>query len=382
MTATVIHVGSKAPKFQYFADFLDGFSAVVHRVSIAIEETAQGPVLVILAPEQPARRWPLADIRAVPDQAAQYTLVLALSGDAVSRLQVRDEAPRNILKFRCPNLRKRPRVANRGRLLGWSFGAVASVALIIFVLVPVMADQLAEYLPPEGERALGDTTFEQIRTALGNEDFVPVRICENRRGAAALAGMTARLEAQTELPYPLAVHVLDHDLVNAFALPGGRVVLFRGLIDAAESPDEVAAVLAHEIGHVANRDPARGALRSAGSIGVLGLILGDFAGGAVVLFLVERLIDANYSRAAEAAADQFAFELLVGAAIRPSALATFFERLKEEQGESEGILAHFESHPELGDRIAAARSGNTGSTTFNRPSLDDRAWARLRGICD
>ncbi len=256
------------------------------------------------------------------------------------------------------------------------------MALIIFVLVPVIADQLAEYLPPEGERALGDATFEQIRAALGDKDFLPVGICERASGVTALAGMTARLEAQTDLPYPLAVNVLDHGLVNAFALPGGRVVLFRGLIDAADGPDEVAAVLAHEIGHVAARDPARGALRSAGSIGVLGLLLGDFAGGAVVLFLVERLIDANYSRDAEAAADQFAFELLVDAGVQPAALATFFERLQKVQGESVGILAHFESHPELGDRIAAARSGNTGSAAFERASLDDRDWSNLRRICN
>lgn len=67
-------------------------------------------------------------------------------------------------------------------------------------------------------------------------------------------------------------------------MPGGLIILFRGLIDAAESSDEVAAVYAHELGHVVARDPTRIALRSAGSIGVLGLLLGDFAGGAVVLF--------------------------------------------------------------------------------------------------
>ena len=382
MTATVIHVGGQAPEFRAFADFLDGQSAVVRRAALSMDETATAQCLLLSLPEQPDLRWPLPDIRRVPDQAGRDTMVLAHRDDAVRRLVVRDDATRKILTARCPNLKRRARAANRSRLLGWSFGAVASVALIIFVLVPVMADQLAEFLPPEGERALGDATFEQIRAALGNEDFVPVAICERRRGVAALVRMTARLEAQTDLPYPLAVNVLDHDLVNAFALPGGRVVLFRGLIDAAESPDEVAAVLAHEIGHVANRDPARGALRSAGSIGVLGLLLGDFAGGAVVLFLVERLIDANYSRDAEAAADQFAFELLVEAGVQPSALATFFERLQQEQGESVGILAHFESHPELGDRIAAARSGNTGPAASERASLDDRDWLNLRRICN
>ncbi|NKW72167.1 M48 family metallopeptidase [Rhodobacteraceae bacterium R_SAG10] len=382
MSATVIHVGGAPQKFHAFADFLDGKSAVVRRAALSMDETSAAPCLLLSLPEQSDLRWPLAAIRRLPDQAGRDTMVLTLHDDAVRRLVLRDEAVRKILTARCPNLKARPRVANRGKLLGWSLGAIASVALIIFVLVPVMADQLAEFLPPDGERALGDATFEQIRTALSVEDFVPVRICETRRGVAALDTMTARLETLTDLPYPLAVNVLDHDLVNAFALPGGRVVLFRGLIDAADGPDEVAAVLAHEIGHVAARDPARRALRSAGSIGVLGLILGDFAGGAVVLFLVERLIDANYSRDAEAAADQYAFDLLVGAGVRPSALATFFERLQQDQGDGVGILAHFQSHPELGDRISAARSGDTGAATFGLPSLNAREWARLRRICD
>ena len=175
---------------------------------------------------------------------------------------------------------------------------------------------------------------------------------------------------------------LDHDLVNAFALPGGRVVLFRGLIDAAETPDEIAGVFAHEIGHVVNRDPARGALRSAGSIGVLGLLFGDFAGGTVVLFLLNRLIDATYSQEAEALADTFAHATLSGTNIAPSALAGMFERLREEGDEPSGILAHFMAHPQLGDRIAAARNADTLLTAAIRPSLDDSQWRDLQTICE
>ncbi|MFV2038094.1 MAG: M48 family metallopeptidase [Paracoccaceae bacterium] len=381
--STVIHVGGSAPRFHAFADFLDGKSANVRRVELGMDESGAEPALVISVPEQETRRWALRDVRLVPDQAGGDRMVLSLAGDAVMRLMVRDDEARFVLNARCKRLKKRAAVAGGGRLVRWSLAAIASVALIVFVLVPVMADRLAEFLPPAGEKALGDATFEQIRTALSEDGLFPVAICENRDGNAALSRMVARLEAETALPYGLSVNVLDQGMVNAFALPGGRVVLFRGLIEAAETPDEVAAVLAHEIGHVSARDPARGALRSAGSIGVLGLILGDFAGGAVVLFLVERLIDANYSRDAEAAADAFAFDLLVRAGVRPAALATFFERLQKDQGagETSGILAHFQSHPELGDRINAVRSASTGSATFERASLDDADWQALGAIC-
>jgi len=354
---------------------------VVRRVEMSIRETAGGPALMISPPEVEPLNWPLGDIRLVPDQAAKDCVILALSGDPLSRVVISDEETRRIIAARCPNLGKRPVVKKRGRLLGWSVGAVASVALIIFGLVPLLADQLAEFLPPNGERALGDATFEQVRKALAVSDAIPVSICENPAGLAALAKMQARLDDQVDLPYPLKVHVLDNDLVNAFALPGGRVVLFRGLLDAAESPDEVAGVFAHEIGHVVNRDPARGALRSAGSIGVLGLLFGDFAGGTVVLFLLNRLIDATYSQDAEALADSFALETLRNNDIAPSALADMFERFRQEGGEPNGIMAHFAAHPQLGDRIDAARRADTGMTAAIRPSLDAADWQALQNIC-
>nr|WP_283054483.1 M48 family metallopeptidase [Thetidibacter halocola] len=192
--------------------------------------------------------------------------------------------------------------------------------------------------------------------------------------------MEARLAAAMPEGQPLSVHVLDHKMVNAFALPGGYVVFFRGLIDEAGSPEEVAAVFAHEIGHVVSRDPTRHALRSAGSIGVLGLVFGDFAGGALVLFLAERLIDAQYSQSAEAAADAFAADLLLAAGLPPDALAEMFERFRRLGGDDEGIMAHFMAHPRLGDRIAAARTA-TPPDFAATPLLNDDEWRALKAIC-
>lgn len=165
------------------------------------------------------------------------------------------------------------------RLVISSGAALASVALIVFVLVPVMADQLAVMLLPEGEKALGDTTIEQIRRALDENSDRGLPLCTNVSGRRALRKMMDRLGRGADLPYSIQIHVLNHEMVNAFALPGGHIVLFEGLLKNASSPEEVAGVIGHEMGHVAHRDPTRLALRSAGSIGVLGLLLGDFAGG-------------------------------------------------------------------------------------------------------
>lgn len=372
---TVIHVGPRPEPFVATGLYFDGDTAVGQQVSVSVDESA---CALVMAGTSERLHWPLSDIRLLPDLAGRDQLVLRLRDDAVARLVLTDAR----ILARLPDAHRRAPTAKRGRLLAWAVAAVASVALIITVLVPTMADQLADYIPPEGERALGETTLNQIRQALDETGMgTPVPLCSAPEGVAALDKMQARLAAALPAQTPLTVHVLDHKMLNAFALPGGYVVFFSGLIKAADTPEEVAAVFAHEIGHVVSRDPTRHALRSAGSIGVLGLLLGDFAGGAAVLFLTEQLIRASYSRDAEAAADQFGQSLLIQAEIDPSAMGVFFQRLKDKYGEREGILEHFASHPALSDRILSAEI-ELPDDFAPRAVLSDEEWAALQGICD
>ena len=372
---TVLRVGREPEIYKAEATYFDGKQAIPVPVSVAIDEDRRA--LVGVTPQGNDIRWPLDDIREVRDQAIPDQMVLQLSTDAVQRIILpnREIVPR--LEFK----NKRPKTTKRGRLFGWAIAAVASVALIIFVLVPSMANQLARFIPPEGERALGEVTFNQIRSALDQTGLNPVPVCDNPDGLAALAKMEARLQGALPEPRDLSVSVLDHEMINAFALPGNYIVFFRGLIENAQTPEEVVAVFGHEIGHVVSRDPTRHALRSAGSLGVLGLLFGDFAGGAAVLLLAERLIEANYSQTAETDADVFAHELMINAQIAPSALATMFERLSKEGGEASPFIAHFLSHPEMGDRIQAAKDA-TPDGFEARPVLTAQEWRDLQNICD
>ncbi|SMX25171.1 M48 family metallopeptidase [Boseongicola aestuarii] len=360
-----------------FCDLFDGRSAAIRRVSARVDDTA----LILTMPEGETLSWPLASLRTVPDQADDALLVLTTTTRALARIMIEDKGLIKSIRARAGRLDAKPPVRGRGRVFGWAAAAVASVFAIVFVLVPVMADQLARVLPPAGEEALGTATLEQIQNALG-EDFLPLDFCTSQDGDAAMDLMLARIGGKDlGLPYPITVSVLDHPMVNAFALPGGQVVFFRGMLDTADSPDQIAAVLAHEIGHVVARDPTRIALRSAGSLGVLGLLFGDFAGGAVVLFLVEQMIQADYSREAEAAADAYGIALLQEANVDPGALGDLFQALLDEFGDATGIAAHFMSHPALGDRIETARSAGEGIVR-TRPVLGDGDWAALKAICD
>ena len=367
---TVVRVGRKPDAFRATAVYFDGINADPVTMHLAIDEEVAALV-------GDGVHWPLADIREVLDQADKDQLVLQRVSDPVERLILPDRT----LAPRLPNRKKPPKMTRRGPLIGWALGAIASVVLIVFVLVPTMANQLARFIPPEGERALGEVTLTQIRSALDQTGLNPVPMCTNRKGLAALKKMETRLQAALPEAQNLTVSVLDHDMVNAFALPGNYIVFFRGLIDNAQTPEEITAVFAHEIGHVISRDPTRHALRSAGSLGVLGLLFGDFAGGAVVLLLAERLIEANYSQDAEADADVFAHKLLIDAEIAPSALASMFEHFQALGADTSGFIAHFLSHPALGDRIQAARDA-TPQGFQAVPVLTAGEWQDLRNICD
>jgi len=367
---------------QEFANFADGQSARLARVGLRLAPHMAPDRLVLEMPDGAELIWPLEELRQLPGQADDKTFVLTSMSDPLARLYLELGPLFTRIRTRAPALDQRATPPPpKGRLLKWGFGAVASVALIIFVLVPLMADQLARFLPPAGERALGDATFEQIRQVLDDSGLAPVQICEAKSGVKALDLMLARLAPEVDdLPYPVVVTVLDHELINAFTLPGGRIILFRGLIEAAETPEEVAAVLSHEIGHAVHRDPTRDALRTAGSIGVLGLLFGDFAGGTAVLFLANSLINAKYSQAAETGADEYAHALMKDAGLSPAALGTMFVRLRKESGDATGLVAHFAAHPTLAKRIEASLAAAEGVEQV-APVLTAPQWAALGEIC-
>jgi predicted Zn-dependent protease len=173
----------------------------------------------------------------------------------------------------------------------------------------------------------------------------------------------------------VTVRVIDLDLVNAVALPGRRVLLFKGLVADARSPDEVAGVLAHEIGHIENRDVMAGLIRDFG----LSLLLGGADGGA----MAQALVTNRYSRSAERGADRRAIAALARADITPVATAGFFARLGKSEatfGRATRMLGYLSSHPLSVERQQAfARSVKPGHAY--RPALDSAQWQAVRALC-
>ena len=360
------------------ARYFDGRSARPRDVVLGFRERSliiRGFDDVVIA------HWPLASLRAL-GEAGAHPVLIAPGRESEERLSVNDSTMIEAIAEVCPDLHHRP-VGRKGvgRVIVWGAGAVVSVLLIVFVLMPALAGHLAQMIPPEREQALGDAVARQVSFLLGMSGEDNDGLCTGSDGRVALAQMSARLSAPVDLPFPLRVEVVDHPLVNAIALPGGRIMVFRGLIDAAGNPEEIAGVLAHEIGHVVHRDPTTMALRAAGTAGIFGLLLGDIFGATALAAASEAVLNASYQREAEARADEAALEILAEAGLPSRPFAAFFERLKEENGEVPPIFRYLSSHPELGTRAERAATGDRIGDSAFEPALSDRDWIALQGIC-
>ena len=333
--------------------------------------------------------WPLVDLRKLLDQARADQIVLTLRADVAvdsaliehARLTVDDPDLIARIETLCPDLMKRDMPDGSMRKILTRIGmAVGAVALMIFVILPAMSNTLAYVIPIKREVAYGKVVVRQMERFFGGSTAGDL-VCSSPDGDAALAKMIARLTDTTPTDYELNVAVMRHEMVNAFAAPGGQVVLVEGLIKQAKSPDEVAAVLGHEIGHVEARDATRGALRAAGSAGLLSMVFGDFAGGTTAVVIAEYTLNASYTREAEAEADTYARSMLNAANVSTAGMSDFFGSLGDLESQMPDLPIYLSSHPDTDDRAqrAAEFAQTQGVTT---PILDELEWAALQAICD
>jgi Zn-dependent protease with chaperone function len=146
--------------------------------------------------------------------------------------------------------------------------------------------------------------------------------------------------------------VIKDDAVNAFAMPGGIVIVNTGLLKKAGSADEVAAVLAHEVQHVEQRHALKNMINSAGIAAVVMLVLGD--ANAAMIMIAHQVSTQFFSRQVEADADLKGAQLLLQQKLRTEGMASFFKRLASEQPKQGQLPAWLSSHPDTQQRILSA----------------------------
>ena len=325
--------------------------------------------------------WPLSEVHLVDSAAPGRPMVLQRGHAADARLAIRDDAVRPALQAACPNLgiiAVRQSLQWRAVAM-WSVPAVAAVAFILFVGIPYAAGPIARAMPPRIEQSFGEAAVEQIVNLLARQteqDGADIA-CGSQPGDAALTRMSARLSANADTSMPITVHVLDLPLVNAFALPGGQILLFDGLLDFVQTPEELAGVLAHEIAHVVRRHPIELWLESAGTAALIGLLIGDVAGGTVLVGMGQIFVNAHYSQDAERQADAMGVELLAAADISAHPLAAFFDRLATREGALAKQFSLLSTHPPTPEPSAAIRALPADGAA----AMSASEWRALRGMC-
>lgn len=206
-------------------------------------------------------------------------------------------------------------------------------------------------IPPSAEVTIGELYTKSEKLDQNSEDYKRI----NRIGQKLVSKLK-------NSPYKFKFYVENKDEINAFALPGGTVIVLTKLIHDAKSDDEIACVIGHEIGHVIHRDTLRRLLHSGG----LGLVVAIASGGMIdneqinaCLPLLQQLESLNYSRAQEAAADVTGIRITEGAGYNGEAIIDLFKRIEEQNGEQKfgkEALALLSDHPMSEDRIKTIKT--------------------------
>ena len=239
----------------------------------------------------------------------------------------------------------------------WQGRSTLWACLAVLALVLVSLPTIFGWLVNRTVAAMPTSVDVKIGAVAAESIAAESEILERRVVDEALATILSRLRESVPRAFGdwnFRVRTIEEDSINAFALPGGQIFFHSGLLRRAESADEVAGVMAHEMAHVLERHGLRRIGQSVGIIAGVGLLMGDtgLLAGAATEYLTRATIN-SYSRDDESAADAIAVEIMHRAGLAPEALGSMFERMKNEGAELPALLHWVSTHPTHDARIAA-----------------------------
>lgn len=219
-------------------------------------------------------------------------------------------------------------------------GILAVLFLLYLLIVPWLSEKMASRVSPKTEKQLGDAVYNALGLP-GQED-------------TAKSFILNEFFQQMDVPsvYTITITVVNNNTVNAFALPGGRIVVYSALLKEITSYPELAALLSHEFTHINNKHSTKSIFRRLGSKVFLGLLFGRF--GTVTSVIVDHadnLKSLKYSRKLEKEADIDGLSILAKRGIDPKGFTDLFTHLKM-SAPSDGLPEILGSHPDVDKRIS------------------------------
>jgi Zn-dependent protease with chaperone function len=356
--------------------YLDGRSAARRQASVRL--AASG--LEIALADGTRLWWPFRDVRQTQgfytgeqirlERGSPFPEIL-LVDDTAFLTALHTTAPGFGRKFHNPG-RRRSRVLFT---IGAALTSIAAGAVLYVWGIPAAAGLVAARVPVSWEERLGQAAVEQITASK--------RRCLDQEPEEAIGAIVKRLlDPQSKAPYTFRVIVVDDSTVNAFAVPGGQVVLLRGLVERARTPEELAGVLAHELQHVLQRHATRLLLQHASTGLLLVAISGDITGAMAYGIESARVLGTlRYSRYLENEADVEGLRMLLAADIDPRGMIAFFETLRAAERGTPAATRYLASHPLAADRVETLKQLAASHTKEFRPLLPGRDWTEVRRVC-
>jgi Zn-dependent protease with chaperone function len=242
---------------------------------------------------------------------------------------------------------------------------------LIYWGIPSASGLLARFVPLSIEQQLGKYVIEEV--------FPSRIVCKTNAGKQALEKLVSRL-VPLDSEYVFQVEVVDSDLVNAIAFPGGNILIFRGLLEKSPSADAVAGVLAHEMQHVFQRHGTENLLNQVALSGLFKLLTVEANAIAETLFAGVRTLSLlKYTRELETEGDALALQLLLQAKVDSAEMLAMFQVLKNH---SSSLSESFSTHPDMSARLKRLETLIAQNPAYlSEPILSPQSWKALQNIC-
>ena len=262
---------------------------------------------------------------------------------------------------------RKKRTGNLRRTAALLGALLVAGSLFYFFMVPWLAEQMATVVSKKTERQLGDGVYEAMQPTQQEDTAASRRVNE----------FFSALQIETD--YTVRIAVVKDEQVNAFALPGGRIVVYTGILESMESYPELAALLSHEFTHVEKRHATRSLFREMGSELFVSLLFGKSSAlASLVVGQVNQLRTLSYSRSLEKEADLEGLGILAKRQIDPAGFDQLFKHLKEAAPSGE-IPEMISSHPDTDNRMNYIREAAKGQAVKENPTLQ-RIFENLKQL--
>lgn len=361
---------------QWEGHYLDGQTAARQRATIYLTRTG----LQVTTERGATLWWPYQEIRQTQGFYAGEQVRLERGGELPEVLLVSDPSFLTYLHRVAPEVTARFHDPSRRRMRAQltilaALAAIGIMAALYLWAIPALAALAAARVPVSWEERLGGAAVEHLAPQ-------PKRCADPTLARALDQILTTLISPLPRSPYTFRVIVANDATLNAFAAPGGYVVVLRGLLERTGSAEELAGVLAHELQHVLRRHTTRALLQDA-STGLLIAALGGDVSGVMAYGLESaRTLGAlRYSRLVEEEADAAGMRMLLAARIDPDGMITFFELLAKEGKDAPGLLKYLSTHPGPADRIERLKSLAGQSQRRPVKLLPDADWRDIRKRC-